>query len=112
MWYYGIMVDIIWAEAHEPVLVEVDERRRTSLGKVGRKEHTRYLVEEQPDGTLIWRPAVVVPEHELQFMQAHPEVYARIREQQASPDPDRLRDRPARPSRREPRALAGLAGSR
>lgn len=88
--------DIVWSEAHESVLVELDERRRTSLGKVGRKEHTRYLVEEQPDGTLIWRPAVVIPEHELRFMTAHPEEYARIREQQASPDPKRLRDRPAR----------------
>ena len=88
--------DIIWSETHEPVLVELDERRRTSLGRVGRKEHTRYLVEEQGDGTLIWRPAVVVPEHELQFMAAYPDEYARIRERQASPDRGRLRDRPAR----------------
>jgi hypothetical protein len=90
-------VDIIWSEAHEPVLIELDERRRTSLGRVGRKEHTRYLVEEQADGTLIWRPAVVVPEHELRFMTAHPEEYAQIRERQANPDAGRLRDRPARP---------------
>lgn len=90
--------DIVWSQAHESVLVELDERRRTSLGKVGRKEHTRYLVDEQPDGTLIWRPAVVIPEHELRFMTAHPEEYARIRDQQANPDPERLRDRPARPT--------------
>lgn len=89
--------DIVRSEAHEPVLVELDERRRTSLGRVGRKEHTRYLVEEQADGTLIWRPAVVVPEHELRFMTAFPEAYAQIRERQANSDPGRLRDRPARP---------------
>jgi len=95
-------MDIIWSEAHEPVLVELDERRRTSLGRVGRKEHTRYLVEEQSDGTLIWRPAVVVPEHELQFMTAYPDSYAQIRERQASPDAGRLRDRPARSRSRRP----------
>jgi hypothetical protein len=88
--------DIIWASEHDAVLVELDHRRRTSLGKVGRKEHTRYLVEEQADGTLIWRPAAVVPEHELRFLEAYPEVYAGIRAQQANPDPERLRDRPVR----------------
>lgn len=88
--------DIIWAEVHPPVLVELDDRRRTALGKVGRKEHTRYLVEEQPDGTLIWHPAVVLPEHELRFMAAHPEAYAQIRQQQAAPEPARRRERPAR----------------
>lgn len=87
---------MIWAESHPPVLVELDDRRRTALGKVGRKEHTRYLVEEQADGTLIWRPAAVVPEHELKFMEAHPEEYARIRQQQAAPDPARRRGRPVR----------------
>jgi hypothetical protein len=108
-----MVVDIVWAEAHEPVLVELDERRRTSLGRVGRKEHTRYLVEEQPDGTLIWRPAAVIPEHELRFMAAHPAEYARIREQQANPDPARLRDRPSRPALRaggRPEAGADLVG--
>lgn len=102
MWYLGIMAfDIMWSSAVEPVVVELDDRRRTSLGRVGRKEHTRYLVEEQADGTLIWRPAVVVPEHELRFMAARPEEYARIRAQQANPDPARLRDRPARTRRPE-----------
>jgi hypothetical protein len=95
--------DIVWASAKEPVLVELDDRRRTGLGKVGRKEHTRYLVEEEPDGTLIWRPAVVMPEHELRFMRAHPEEYAEIRRRQADPDPERRRERPAR-TRSEVRA--------
>lgn len=87
---------MVWPEAHPPVLVELDDRRRTALGKVGRREHTRYLVEEQPDGTLIWHPAVVMPEHELRFIAAHPEAYAEIRKQQAAPDSARRRGRPAR----------------
>lgn len=86
----------MWASGGEAVLVELDHRRRTSLGKVGRKEHTRYLVEEEADGTLIWRPAIVVPEHELRFMQAYPEEYAEIRRRQADADPGRRRGRPPR----------------
>lgn len=42
-------------------MIELDARRRTSLGKVGRKEHDRYLVDEQPDGTIVLTPAIVVP---------------------------------------------------
>ena len=91
--------DIMWVSGNPPVLVELDERRRTSLGKIGRKEHTRYLVEEEADGTLIWRPAVVMAEHELRFIEAYPGEYARIRAEQANPDPGRLRDRPARRGR-------------
>jgi hypothetical protein len=45
----------------EPVLIELDGRRRCSLGKVGHPEHTRYLVDVQRDGTMILTPAVVLP---------------------------------------------------
>ena len=41
-----------------PVLVELDSRRRLSLARVGR--HSRYLAREEPDGTLILEPAVVL----------------------------------------------------
>ncbi|MBO0802508.1 MAG: hypothetical protein J2P25_05470 [Nocardiopsaceae bacterium] len=102
------MVDIMWEDGRPPVLVELDDRRRTALGRVGHKEHTRYLVEERSDGTLIWRPAVVVPEHELRFMQAHPEAYAEVRRQQAAPDPARRQPRPAR----EPRKTRETEGTR
>src|SRR4051794_34536723 len=47
-------------------VVELDSRRRTSLGKVGR--HDRYLVSEEPDGTLIFEPAVVMSELEARLM--------------------------------------------
>jgi hypothetical protein len=35
------------------LLLEVDGRRRLALGKLGDPSHTRYLAEEQPDGTII-----------------------------------------------------------
>lgn len=51
------------------VFLELDDRRRASLGKVGRREHTRYLVDEEPDGTLIFRPAVVMPEAQARLLE-------------------------------------------
>lgn len=42
-------------------VIELDDRRRAALGKIGHKDHSRYLVTEQEDGTLIWTPAAVVP---------------------------------------------------
>ena len=45
------------------VLVTLDSRRRLSLGKIGR--HSRYYVHEEPDGTLIFEPAVVVTRREV-----------------------------------------------
>ena len=49
-------------------LVELDERRRESLGRIGRQEHTRYLVTEESDGTLVFTPAVVLSELELKLL--------------------------------------------
>jgi len=49
-------------------LVELDERRRVSLGRIGRQEHTRYLVTEESDGTLVFTPAVVLSELELKLL--------------------------------------------
>ena len=34
-------------------VIELDARRRLSFGKIGRKQDTRYIVDEQPDGTLV-----------------------------------------------------------
>ncbi len=45
-----------------PPILGLDSRRRTSLGKVGR--HSRYLVREEEDGTLVFEPAVVMTEFE------------------------------------------------
>ena len=50
------------------ILIEVDARRRMSLGRIGRVEHTRYLASEQPDGTVILTPAVVMSEAEARIL--------------------------------------------
>jgi hypothetical protein len=49
-------------------LLELDDRRRASFGRIGRREHHRYLVHEEPDGTLILTPAVVLSELEARFL--------------------------------------------
>ena len=41
--------------------VEVDSRRRVSLGRAGKKEHTRYRVEEDDMGVLTLTPLITVP---------------------------------------------------
>jgi hypothetical protein len=43
------------------ILIELDERRRASFGRVGRPEHTRYLAHAEDDGTIIMRPVDLVP---------------------------------------------------
>lgn len=45
------------ADLPQFTLVELDSRRRVSLGRLGR--HRRYLVREEKDGTLIFEPAVM-----------------------------------------------------
>ena len=49
--------------------VSLDQRRRTSLAKFGRKEDLEYLVDEQPDGTLVLTPAVTISATELAILQ-------------------------------------------
>ena len=72
-------------------LIELDARRRASLGRVGRPEHTRYLVSEEDDGTLILTPATVVSDLEARFLQ-DPAVLMRIEDDRRHPE--RLRRRP------------------
>ena len=45
-------------------IIETDARGRASLARPGR----RYLMHEEPDGTLILEPAVVITELERRFM--------------------------------------------
>jgi hypothetical protein len=63
-------------------LVELDTRRRCALGRVGRPEHSRYLVTEEPDGTLIFTPAVVMTQHEAAILR-HPDLIEQIKTAQA-----------------------------
>ena len=77
------------------VLIELDDRRRASLGKVGRAEHRRYLAREEPDGTIILEPAVVMTETEARLL-ANPQLVEQLN--QAIVDPSR-RVRRGRPRR-------------
>ena len=51
-WYHSVMAQ----------LVELDSRRRISLGQLAR--HDRYIVTQEPDGTLVLTPAVVMADPE------------------------------------------------
>jgi hypothetical protein len=64
-------------------ILEPDSRRRASLGKVGR--HDRCIVHEEPDGTLIFDPAVVVSELEARFL-ANPALVQRIEDSRKRPE--------------------------
>jgi hypothetical protein len=41
-------------------LLSLDDRRRASFGRIGRKTDSLYEVTELPDGSLLLTPAVVV----------------------------------------------------
>ncbi len=51
----------------DDILIELDPRRRTTV-RLG--HHSRYLVTEESDGTLIWKPAVVMTEDERALLKA------------------------------------------
>lgn len=72
-------------------VLELDERRRASLGRIGRAEHRRYLVSEEPDGTIVLRPAVVMTELEARML-ANQALVERIERNRA--DTSRLIRRP------------------
>ncbi len=72
------------------IMVELDERRRLSLGKVGR--HSRYLVREERDGTLIFEPAVVLTEFEARVL-ANEEIMTQLRDNENDREQRRPRTR-------------------
>jgi antitoxin YefM len=53
------------------VLVETDDRRRVSLGRLG--WHRRYLAHDEPDGSIVLTPAVVMSESQARLL-ARPDV--------------------------------------
>lgn len=79
-------------------LLELDERRRASFGKVGRPEHRRYIVEENPNGSICLTPAEVMSEIEARFLRHLPDEVERIHTEVADPDPARWSPRPPRRS--------------
>ncbi len=76
-------------------LVELDERRRLSLGKVGKPEHRRYLAHEEPDGTIVLVPAVVMSESQVRLL-TNSELVEQIEQTVADPSTRVRRGRPAR----------------
>lgn len=67
-----------------PHLIELDARRRVALGRLGKPEHTRYLVTEHPDGSLLLTPAVVMAAHEAELLR-NPELVDQIEADLADP---------------------------
>ncbi len=67
-------------------LVELDARRRTSLGRIGRPEHFRYLATEYPNGDVLLRPAVVMSEEEARFL-SDPALVAKVEQRRKAGRP-------------------------
>ncbi len=80
-------------ETTSAIMVELDEQRRLSLDKVGR--HSRYLVREERDGTLIFEPAIVLTEFEARVL-ANEEIMAALRGRDNETDRGRRRPRTRR----------------
>lgn len=78
----------------EEVLVELDPRRRTTL-RLG--HHERYLAHEEPDGTLIFRPAVIMTTDEA-ALRGNPDLVDRMDRSLRDPS---VRTRRARPTVKE-----------
>jgi hypothetical protein len=80
-------------------VLEVDSRRRISLGSLA--EHDRYLVEVQEDGTIVLTPAVVMSAAQARLLMAV-DTSERIEEFLDHPETGSRRTRPSRSRRRSP----------
>ena len=83
-------------------LLDVDERRRTTLSKLG--HHRQYLGEELPDGTVVLHPAIVMSEVQARLLAA-PALLAQLTEANGLDDSALLR----RPRRQRREASEGTA---
>ena len=54
-------------------LLELDTRRRISLGQIAK--HDRYLAVAEADGTIVLTPAVVMTEAEAARLRTEPETW-------------------------------------
>jgi len=69
--------------ASDPTLIELDSRRRASLAKLAK--HDRYLASEEPDGTIVLVPAVVITELESRF-RANADLVGQVKDNMAHPE--------------------------
>lgn len=74
------------------LIVELDSRNRVSLTRVANR-HDRYLVREEPDGTLILEPSEVLTKAEKAYL-ADPELQAIV--EHGRSHPEKSRPRPTR----------------
>jgi hypothetical protein len=49
-------------------LVELDAKRRVALGRLERHSDIRYMARDEPDGTVVLTPAIVMPASQARFM--------------------------------------------
>lgn len=87
----------------EQSMLEVDSRRRISLGPLA--EHDRYLVDVEEDGTIVLTPAVVMSAAQARLLAAT-ETSRKIDEFLEQPEIGSRRTRPTR-SRRQSPPMAG-----
>lgn len=84
-------------------VLEVDSRRRISLGSLA--EHDRYLVDVEEDGTIVLTPAVVMSAAQARLLAAA-ETSRRIDEFLDHPETGSRRTRPTRHLRQSPSSRA------
>ena len=78
----------------EPVLIDMDERGRVSLGRL-HPAPGPYLGVVEPDGTVVLRPATVMTKSQARLL-ANPELMAQIDAFAADPGRGRRQGRPRR----------------
>ena len=89
-------------------LLEVDSRRRISLGALA--THDRYLVDVEHDGTIVLTPAVVISVAEAR-LHAAPETSRKIDEFLDNPEVGSRLMRPERPMRQKQAREKKIVGS-
>jgi hypothetical protein len=103
------MEDVTTNERTGRGLLELDSRRRVSLGALA--TYDRYFVEVEDDGTIVLTPAVVMSASEAR-LHAAPETSRKIDDFLDHPETGSRRTRPVRPTdqRRTP-SQKGVATS-
>jgi hypothetical protein len=82
---YGTPGTVNGMNTSEEILVELDDRRRVYLSKVGRSTDRRYLVRTERDGTMVFTPAAVVPAHVLRLLN-RPDILAALQHGDEHPE--------------------------